>query len=118
MNNLSSNPKYVYNAPFVMKFEKDECTGYDRFVHDIVKTWWGNENKFKIDIHGIYSTSSCDAHIMYIAMMLCRLFGKKSTTHFIVEWAHIFHEVAEGFNFYWGKLLSNNLVKQIEGYTA
>jgi hypothetical protein len=41
MYKLSSNPKYVYNAPFVKKFEKDECTGYDRTVHDIVKTLVG-----------------------------------------------------------------------------
>jgi hypothetical protein len=117
MYKLYNNPRYVYNAPFVMKFEKDECTSYERIVHDIVKTWWGNENKFKADIHGIYSTTSCDAHIMY-AMMLCRLLGKKIPSHFIVEWVPIIHEVAEGFTFDWGKLMYDNLVKQIEGYTT
>jgi hypothetical protein len=49
MYKLSSNPKYVYNAEFVKNFEKEECVDYDRNVHDIIKTWWGNENKFKVD---------------------------------------------------------------------
>jgi hypothetical protein len=52
-----------------MKFEDDECTKYEKTIHDIVKTWWGNENKFKNDSHGTYSTTSCDAHIMCTAMM-------------------------------------------------
>jgi hypothetical protein len=55
---------------------------------------------------------------MYVAMMLCRMFRKKIPTHFTVEWVPIIHEVAEGFTFDWGKLLSDNLVKQIEGYTT
>jgi hypothetical protein len=118
MYKLTCNPKYVYNAPFIMKFEKEECASYDRIVHDIVKTWWGNENKFKADSHGIYSTTSCDAHIMYVAMMLCRMFGKKIPTHFTIEWVPIIHEVAEGFTFDWGKMLSDNLAKQIEDYIA
>jgi hypothetical protein len=118
MYKLSSNPRYVYNAPFVMKFEKDECTSYDRIFHDIVKTWWGNEKKIKANIHGIYSTTSCDAYIMYTTMILCRLFKKKNPTHFTIEWVPIIHEVAEGFTFDWRKLLSDNLVKQIESYTS
>jgi hypothetical protein len=99
MYKLSSNPKYVYNAPFVNKFEKDECTDYDRIVHDIVKTWWGNENKFKADSHGIYSTTSCDAHIMYVVMMIIRLYANKNSAHFTIDWVPIIHEVAKGFTF-------------------
>jgi hypothetical protein len=76
-----------------------------------VKTWWGNENKFKDDSHGTYSTASCDAHIMYTSMMLCRMFGKKIPTHFTIEWVPIIHEVAEGYTFDWGKMLSDNLAK-------
>ena len=49
MYKLTWNPKYIYNAPFIMKFEKEECASYDWIVHDIVKTWWGIENKFKAD---------------------------------------------------------------------
>jgi hypothetical protein len=40
MYKLTPNPKYTYNASFIMKFEDDECTKYGRTVHDIVKTWW------------------------------------------------------------------------------
>jgi hypothetical protein len=83
MYKLNCNPKYTYNAPFIMKFENDECASYGRIVHDIVKTWWGNENKFKADSHGIYSTTSCDSHIMYTAMMFCRMFRKKIPTHLL-----------------------------------
>jgi hypothetical protein len=84
MYKLSSNPKYVYNVEFVKKFEKEECVDYDRSVHDIVKTWWGNENKFKADNHGVYYITSCDENIMYIGMMLCTLYGIK-TMH-ISQW--------------------------------
>ena len=63
-----------------MKFEDDECTKYDINIHDIVKTWWRNEHKFKTNSHGIYSIASCDAHIFYTAMILCRMFGKKNPT--------------------------------------
>ena len=91
---LTNTPKYVYNAEFVIFFEKEECVDYDRSIHDIIKTWWGNENKFKVDSHGIYFTSSCDAHIMCILMMLCRLYGKKNPAHFRMDWVPIIHEVA------------------------
>jgi hypothetical protein len=118
MYKLTCNPKYVYNAPFVMKFENDECASYDITAHDIVKTWWGNENKFKVDSHVIYSTTSCDAHIMYATMMPCRMFRNKIPTHFTIDWVPIIHEVAEGYTFDWGKLMSNNIAKQIEDYLA
>jgi hypothetical protein len=98
----------------VKKFEKEECI---RSVHNIDKTWWGKENKFKENSHGIYSMTYCDAHIMYIPMMLCRLYGKKNPAHFTIDWVHIIHEATEGFTFNWGKLLFDNLVKQIGVYT-
>jgi hypothetical protein len=116
MYKLTPNPKYTYNASFIMKFEDDECTKYGRIVHDIVKSWWGNQNKFKTDSQGIYSIASCDAHILYISMMLCRMFGKKNPTHFTIEWVPIIHEVVEGYTFDWGKMLSDNLAKQIGDY--
>jgi hypothetical protein len=34
--------------------------------------------KFKADAYGMYSTSSLYAHMLYISMMLCHLFGKKT----------------------------------------
>jgi len=115
MYKLTPNRKYTYNASFIMKLENDECTKYGRTIHDIVKSWWENQNKLKTDSEGIYSTTSCDAHIMCIAMMLCRLHGKKKHAHFIVDWVPIIHEVAKGFAFDWGKLLSDNLVKKNRG---
>jgi hypothetical protein len=110
---LTPNPKYTYNASFIMKFEDEECTKYDKILHDIVKTWWGNPSKFKTDTHGIYSTTSCDAHILYIAMILCRMFIKKNIAHFTIEWVLIIHEVVEGYALDWGKMLSDNLAKKI-----
>jgi hypothetical protein len=111
MYTLYSKPKYTYNSSFILKFEDEECTKYDRTVHDIVKTWWGNTSKFKSDTHGVYSIASFDAHIMYIAMMLCKMFGKKHPAHFAVEWVPIIHEVDEGYTFDWGEMLSDNLAK-------
>ena len=113
---LTPKPKYTYNASFIMKFEDEECTKYDIIVHDMVKFWWGNQNKFKNDTHGIYSTTSYDSHILYIAMRLCRMFGKKNPMHFTIEWVPIIHEVAEGYTFDWGKVLLDNLAKQIGEY--
>jgi len=116
MYKLTPNPKYTYNASFIMKSEDDECTKYGIIVHDIVKSWWGNQNKFKIHSQGIYSTASCDAHILYIVIMLCIMFGNKNPTHFTIEWVPIIYEVVEGYTFDWGKMLSNNLAKQIGYY--
>jgi hypothetical protein len=90
----------------------------DRTIHDIVKSWWGNENKFNANSHGTYSTASYDAYIMYTPMMLCRMFRKKISTHFTIDWVPIIHEVVEGYTFDWGKMLSYNLAKQIEDYIA
>jgi hypothetical protein len=81
-----------------------------------MKTWWGNPRKFKFDTHGVYSIASCDAHIMYIAMMLCRMFGRKNPAYFTVEWVPIIQEVAKGYTFDWGKMVSNNLAKEIVEY--
>ena len=49
-------------------------------------------------------------------MILCRLFGRKIPTHFLVEWVSIMHEVAEGFTFDWAKILPDNLTKEIVEY--
>jgi hypothetical protein len=54
--------------------------------------------------------------MVYIEMMLCRLFGRKIPTHFPAEWVPIIHEVAEGYTFNWGKILSDNLTKEIVEY--
>jgi len=41
--------------------------------------------------------------MLYVAMMICRLFGKKSPTHFSVEWVAITNEVAKGYTLNWAK---------------
>jgi hypothetical protein len=54
--------------------------------------------------------------MVYVAMMLCILFGKESLTHFPAEWVPLLHEVAEGYNFNWDKILSNNIAREVMEY--
>jgi hypothetical protein len=54
--------------------------------------------------------------MVYIAMILCILFGRKIPIHFLVEWVTIIHELAEGFTFKWDKIVSYNLTKEIVKY--
>jgi len=116
--NLSPTPKYTYNATFLIDFERRECTQYGRNGHDIIKTWWGHTKKFRADAHGMYSTVSLDAHMLYIAMMLCLMFGKKNHMHFSVEWVAIMNEVVEGYTFNWAKMFSDNLANEIVEYKS
>jgi len=44
------------------------------------------------------------------------MFGNNNPTHFTIEWVPIIHEVEEGYTFDWGKMLSDNLAKQIGDY--
>jgi hypothetical protein len=55
---------------------------------------------------------------MYIAMMMCRLYGKENTTHFFLPWVPIIHTVAEGYSFDWAKILSDSLASEITEYQA
>jgi hypothetical protein len=116
MYKLSSKPKYTYNSLFILNFEDGECTTYDRNINNIMKHWWGNPSKFKFDTHGVYSTTSCDSHIMCISMILCRMFIRFFFSHFTIEWVPIIHKVVEGYTFDWGKMLSENLAKEIVQY--
>jgi hypothetical protein len=61
---------------------------------------------------------SLDDHILYIAIMLHCLFGKKNPSHLSVEWVAIMNEVAKGYTFNWAKMLSNNLAKNIAEYQS
>jgi hypothetical protein len=116
MYKLSPEPKYTYNTTFMLEFEQQECIQYDKSYPDIIKSWWGHPEKFRADAHGMYAMASLDTHMIYVAMMLCRLFRKKSPTHFPVEWVSIMHEVAKGYTFNWAKILSDNLAKEITEY--
>jgi hypothetical protein len=66
----------------------------------------------------MYATTYLDAHMLYIAMILCRLFGKKNPTHFSAEWVAIMNEVVERYAFNWAKMLSDNLAKEIVEYKS
>jgi hypothetical protein len=116
MYKLSPSPKYVYNKDFVSNFQRKECFESDQTYPDLIKDWWRNEEKFRADTHGIYATASLNEYMIYVAMMLCRLFSKKSPTHFPAEWVPLLHEAAEGYNFNWDKILSDNMVKEVMDY--
>jgi hypothetical protein len=116
MYKISPNPKYTYNSTFILELEQKECVQNTRNGHDIIGTWWGHPEKIWTDSHGVYATVSFDVHMVYVAMMICRLFGKKSPTHFSVEWVSVMNEVAEGYTFNWAKMLSDNLAKGIYDY--
>jgi hypothetical protein len=56
--------------------------------------------------------------MLYVAMIICRMFGKNIPTHFSVEWVAIMNEVAKGYTFNWAKMLSDNLAKEIAEYKS
>jgi hypothetical protein len=72
---------------------------YARSCHNIIRSWWGHLKRIRIDTHGIYSTMSLDTHMVFVAMMICRLFEKRIPTHLLVEWVSIMNEIAEDFTF-------------------
>jgi hypothetical protein len=116
MYKLSPDFKYNHNAAFLLEFEQHECMQYDNIYPDINKSWWGHPEKFRVDAHEIYATSLLDTHMIYVALMLCRIFGKKGPTHFLVAWVPIMHEVAVGYSFNWAKMLLDNMAKEINEY--
>jgi hypothetical protein len=99
MYKLSPISKHSYNVAFLMEFDKEECTQYGKNYPDLIKDWWGHHEKFRADSHGIYATTSLDAHMIFVAMMLCRILGKKDSSHFLLEWVPIMREVAKGYSF-------------------
>jgi hypothetical protein len=56
--------------------------------------------------------------MVYVAMMLCRLFGKKNPCHFPADWVPFLEEASEGYSFNWSKILSDNLAKEVSNYKA
>jgi hypothetical protein len=116
MYKLSPSPKYVYIKDFVNNFQRKECFESNQTYPNLIKDWWRNEGKFRADTHGIYATASLNEYMIYVVMMLCRLFGKKIPTHFPVEWVPLLHEAVEGYNFNWDNILFNNMVKEVMDY--
>jgi hypothetical protein len=105
MYKLSLVSNFVYNANFLVDFNKKECDQYGKNLPGLIKYWYSHPEKFISNSHGIYSVVGLEPHIMYIAIMMCRLYGKENTTHFFLPWVPIIHTVAEGYSFDWEKIL-------------
>jgi hypothetical protein len=116
MYKLSLVSNLVYNANFLVEFNKKECDQYGKNLSDLIKDWYSCPEKFSADSHGIYTVSALQPQIMYIAMMMCRLYRKENTTHLFLPWVSIIHSVEKGYSFDWAKILSDNLVQEIARY--
>jgi hypothetical protein len=92
MYKLSPNPEYIYNAEFTAEFQRKECTKADQTYPYLIKEWWRCPSKFRADAHGIYATTYLNEYMVYVAIMLCRLFGKNNPYHFPVEWVPFLEE--------------------------
>lgn len=118
MYKLSPNPNFLYNAEFMVEFQRKECTEADQTYLELIKGWWRCPSKFRANTHRIYATTSLNEYMVYVAMMLCRLFSKKNPYHFPAEWVPFLEEASEGYSFNWDKILSDNLAKEILDYRA
>jgi hypothetical protein len=116
MYKLSPNPKYIYNAEFTTEFQRKECIEANQTYLDFIKGWSRCPLKFRADTHGIYATTSLNEYMVYVAMMLCRFFGKKNPCHFPAEWVPLLEEASEGYTFNWSKILSDNLAQEVSNY--
>jgi hypothetical protein len=63
---LSLVSNFVYNANFLVDFNKKECDQYGKNLPDLIKDWYSHPEKFRSDCHGIYSVPALEPHIMYI----------------------------------------------------
>jgi hypothetical protein len=76
MYKLSPNPKYIYNVEFTDEFQRKECTEVCQTYPNFIKGWWRCPSKFSADTHGISSTTYLNEYMVYVAIILCRLFEK------------------------------------------
>ena len=118
MYKLSLISNFIYNVNFLVDFNKKECDQYRENLLDLIKYWCSLPENFIADSHGIYPVVTLEPHIMYIAMMMCRLYEKENTTHLSLSWVPIMHSVAEGYYFDWAKILSDSLVQEIATYES
>jgi hypothetical protein len=116
MYKLSPTSKHIYNVEFVEEFQRKECTEFDQTYPGIIKEWWGILARFRVDTHDSYATTSLNEYMVYISLMLCRIFGRKIPTHFPTNWLPLLHEVDESFSFNWGEILSDNLASEVVEY--
>jgi hypothetical protein len=56
--------------------------------------------------------------MIYVSMLLCIIFGRKDSAHFLLAWVPIMHEVEKGLSFNWAKMLSDNMAKEIKEYQS
>jgi hypothetical protein len=82
MYKLSLNYKCTFNAEFLAKFQRKECIEAGQTYPDMIKGWASSEAKFRSDSHGIYATTSLNEYMVYVAMMLCKIFKRKDPCHF------------------------------------
>jgi hypothetical protein len=116
MYKLSPIHKHTLNSEFLAAFQQKECVEGGQTYSDIIKEWARDKNKFRADAQGIYATASLNDYMRYLAMMLCRLYGKKDSNHFSAEWTPLLEEVSEGRSFNWHKILSDNITSEITKY--
>jgi hypothetical protein len=95
MYKILPNPKFIYNAEFISEFQRKECTEVDQTYPDLIKGRWICPSKFREDTNEIYATTSLNEYMVYVAMMLCRLFGKNNPCHFPAEWVHFLEEASK-----------------------
>jgi hypothetical protein len=118
MYKLSPTPNFIYNADFLRDFDKKECAQYGRNLPELIKDWFSFPENFRSDSHGIYTVFTLETHMMYVEMMMCRLYGMENTTHFSIPWVPIMQTVAGRYYFDWSKMLLDNLVREITEYQS
>jgi hypothetical protein len=116
MYKISPNYRHTFNSEFLAAFQQKECVEGGQTYPDMIRGWSRDENKFRADLHGIYATASLNYYMRYLAMMLCRLYGKNDSNHFSAEWTPFLEEVSEGRSFNWHKILSENITTEVASY--
>lgn len=61
----------------------------------------------------MYSTASCHLGHLYVATMVCILFGENILGHLKLEQTPIIHKALGGYVFNWETILSDTFLKQI-----
>ena len=56
--------------------------------------------------------------MMYIAMMMCRLYGRENIAHLLLPWVPIMKTIAHDNSFDWATMLLDNLVRDIIEYQS
>jgi hypothetical protein len=62
----------------------------------MIRGWARSEAKFRDDSHEIYARASLNEYMVYITIMLCRLYGRKDPCHFHANKVPFLEESSEG----------------------